>query len=594
MKTFRIEICCDSLLDLKDIVAKRLCDRGLTESQNAQFTIKVTLDNNFRKDSYRITGKPQNIHITADSLINAYAGCGAFLYNSQFNENGIIPSKKRGVTTPDCPHREVYTAAHFHSFYETAPLDEYFTYLEDMALMGINILTISFSGQWLNGKGKDKLSLALERTAAIGKKAMSLGMKLSCGASTSTTFLNIPNEARAEDLRVSYRRGNAGYKVCPSKPEGLKLLEETNRIVLSTWKKYGLDISYAGFFPYDEGGCGCDDCDPWGANGYIRACKNAKKIVLEYFPNCKFVVGTWLFDSQYDQGEWSGLKKSLDEEKWCDIVMADSHTEFPRFPLDVGVPGNLPLIAFPEISMWGLWPWGGYGASFFPKRYTSIWRKTEGILSGGRMYSEGIYEDLNKYTVAGLYRDFNTNPDDTIRQYGNYHFGCPDIEKFVELINLIETNTVLNSETPGLKVFLTPENNKANLNLAKRAFALAQEIDASLPDWGKKSWRWRLIYIRAFIDLHRYQNEKLHENPEACVFMCEIMDIYHCIKDYKIKDDPSHAKLRPPFPIYDEDFDLNDYPGLSSLKTAFNSGIIITDKNRISKAINDDAEATGA
>lgn len=31
-------------------------------------------------------------------------------------------------------------------------------------------------------------------------------------------------------------------------------------------------------------------------------------------------------------------------------ILADAHEDFPRYPLDVGVPGRLPLLTFPEIS----------------------------------------------------------------------------------------------------------------------------------------------------------------------------------------------------------------------------------------------------
>jgi len=43
--------------------------------------------------------------------------------------------------------------------------------------------------------------------------------------------------------------------------------------------------------------------------------------------------------------------------------MVDDHDDFPRWPLDHGggKVGGLPLLNFPEISMWGRSPWGGYG-----------------------------------------------------------------------------------------------------------------------------------------------------------------------------------------------------------------------------------------
>jgi len=577
MKTFHITVNDLRYSDLVQIIAKRLADRGMVCAEDAEFQLKVMIDASFRKDSFRITGKPNKIEITADSLINAYAGCGRLLYTSSFGENGIVPSEKRGIGSFDCGFRCVYTATHFHTFYFNAPLEEVFTYVEDMALMGINCLSYMVPDINLNIHRKAEMEAAFERCATVCRKAMSLGMKLYVTGATSCTFLEIPEHLKATPIPDPIPcRGNAGHKVCPSKPDGQKILDEHNRLVMNEWKKRGIRVDYVGFFPYDEGGCGCSECHPWGAAGYIKACKRAREVIREIYPDCQFVVGTWLFDRP-EEGEWDALSKSLEEEKWADMIMADSHDQYPRYPLDVKVPGHLPLIAFPEISMWGLWPWGGYGASFFPKRYTKIWQSTEGKLDGGRMYSEGIYEDLNKYIVAGLYRDYNNDPDQAVAEYAGYHLGCVDVSLFVEMVNCIERNTVLNADNPGQKVFMTPELNKSDRKLVQRAWELAQEIDASLPEWGRTSWRWRLLYLRALIDLHRYNNEKLHENDETIAAMKELADIYHCIKDYKIADDPYHLKLRPPFPVYDENFDPKEYH-VGSIRNAVSIGLIKTGK----------------
>lgn len=579
MKTFHITVNESSYEELVQVVSKRLSDRGMSYREEADLRVTVTVDPSFKEDSFRITGKTHNIEIVADSLINAYAGCGRLLYTGSFTEDGFMPSDIRGSVSYDCEIRCVYTATHFHTFYFNAPLESVYTYLEDLALMGINGIAHPVPDINLNINRREELEAAFDRCAAVCKKAMSLGMKIHFGGTTSCTFLDIPEHLKAVPIPDPIPcRGNSGHKVCPSKPDGQKILDEQNRFVMNQWKMRGINVDYVGFFPYDEGGCGCEMCHPWGARGYIKACKRAKEVIREIYPDCKFIVGTWLFDRP-EEGEWEALSKSLDEEKWADVIMADSHDAFPRYPLDVKVPGNLPLIAFPEISMWGLWPWGGYGASFFPKRYTGIWRSTEGKLHGGRMYSEGIYEDLNKYIVAGLYRDYNNDPDRAVAEYARYHFGCRDTEKFVEMVDCIEKNMVLNADNSGGKVFMTPEMNKSDPALAERARELALELDAQLPTWGRKSWRWRTMYIRTVLDLHRYRNEKLHENEEAVAAMQELAEIYCCIKDYKIADDPYHLKLRPPFPVYDENFDPADYQNIGSILNAAAIGLIVNEKN---------------
>ncbi len=574
MHNFKIEINTDELTESRDIVARRLKMRGMSEGDGG-FLLTLELDRSFRADSYRIIGKDRHITVVADSIINILAGAGRVLYTSKFTENGIIPTKIRGITTPDCRYRCVYTATHFHTFYFNAPIEKVFEYIEDLALMGINQLLHPIPAINLNINDTKSVDEAYDRSVTVMEKAISLGIELIHGAPTSCTYFDIPEEAKAAPIENVLGRGNAGHKVCPSTKKGQEILDAQNRFGLTQMKQRGIAVNYLTVFPYDEGGCGCEKCKPWGGNGYIRAAKRALEVAREYFPDCKLIVATWLFDEE----EWELLSKSLEEEKWADIIMADSHTTYPRYPIDNRVPGDLPLIAFPEISMWGLWPWGGYGASFFPERYTEIWRATEGKLQGGRMYSEGIYEDLNKYVVSGLYRDYNNEPDAAVAEYGAYSFGCTQSEKFVEMVKCIEKNHVLNSENCMSKVFMTADKNHADTALSERAWELAREIDATLPEWGKKAWRWRLIYIRAFMDLHRYRNEKLHENPVAVKFMEELSDIYHCIKNYKISDDPYHFKLRPPMPIHDETFDLADYPNVHSVIDGYRVGLITNGKN---------------
>ena len=121
----------------------------------------------------------------------------------------------------------------------------------------------------------------------------------------------------------------------------------------------GAPPDYICLWPYDEGGCGCDLCHPWGANGFVRMARDIAAVARSIMPQIKIILSTWTFDTP-PEGEWQGLTDALaGGNDWADYILADSHEDFPRFPLDVGVPGHLPLINFPEISMWGNWPWGG-------------------------------------------------------------------------------------------------------------------------------------------------------------------------------------------------------------------------------------------
>ena len=113
------------------------------------------------------------------------------------------------------------------------------------------------------------------------------------------------------------------------------------------------------------------------------------------FPKVKMVAATWTFDKPIvNSSEYVGLDGYIKAERTrpasgnssnFSFVMVDDHGDFPRWPLDHGggFVGGLPLVNFPEISMWGRGPWGGYGANPLPGRFERLWLQTEGRVVGG-------------------------------------------------------------------------------------------------------------------------------------------------------------------------------------------------------------------
>ena len=178
MKTFKIITEDSAHAYIVRIVGGRLRERGLAESENAELTIKLLIDPFLRADSYRLVGTKESITVSADSNINLLAGCGYLLLHSRFDENGITPTERRGTVCPDCSARGVYLATHFHTYYQTAPIEEVMTYLEDMALIGINELNYPIPGINLKGASEEEIHLAYVRCAEVMKYAKSLGMRL--------------------------------------------------------------------------------------------------------------------------------------------------------------------------------------------------------------------------------------------------------------------------------------------------------------------------------------------------------------------------------------------------------------------------------
>lgn len=192
--------------------------------------------------------------------------------------------------------------------------------------------------------------------------------------------------------------------------------------------------------------------------------------------------------------------------------MADGHDDyFPAYPLTKGVPGNLPLLNFPEISMFGMHPWGGYGTNPAPVHFQGLWNKIKHIAVGGAPYSEGVYENLNKAIVAGFYWGPDRKALDTVREYAAFEFSPDVADDMVEVVRIFE------------------ENHRREMirESATRAHSLVQKAEGALTEQARNSWRWRIFALRALIDKEIWDRNGKLEGSVLKESFAELTRIYH-------------------------------------------------------------------
>jgi len=173
------------------------------------------------------------------------------------------------------------------------------------------------------------------------------------------------------------------------------------------------------------------------------------------------------------------------------------------------------------------------------------------VLMGGMPYSEGIYEDILKIQFAGYYWDKNRNYKDILSEYINYEYRSSDFDKIIEMMELIEENHVA-----------VDEKRAPNLEAAKRAKEIAEEINEKLTPKAKACWRWRILYIRPILDLKRYEfyaakglsgedgkflmkrrsGHFLKKDAEAQAMMRELSELYCCV-DYNGQNRWTHPPV---------------------------------------------------
>ena len=315
-------------------------------------------------------------------------------------------------------------------------------------------------------------------------------MKIIANSVVNEAFADTPEALRAQNPERARRGGWYDSQVCPSAPGGMAYLRrQDERLLREFWGR--INPEYFLYWPYDQGGCGCDRCHPWAENGFLQLYMRRREIARHFFPQAKFILSSWMFDS----ADYEFLRSALNEnEVTCDMLLRENGGP-------AGMLSQVPEIGFPEISM-NMLPWGAYGANPQPVRFQREWEERRGRIVGAVAYSEGIFEDINKILFAEFLSG-DTPWRDALRLYAAYEFGEECTEPALELIARLEANHNL---VP--RPFLDyQERRKKPASVSSRVAAsvaetlrLAEKIDACLPPWRRNNFRWRLIFLRSCLD----------------------------------------------------------------------------------------------
>ena len=465
------------------------CEARVVRRGKAPLVVELAVGTGIGTEGYEIAdGAKGKVRIVGNDERGLLYGVGKFLHTSTYSGKGFTPGSWRGVSVPAMPVRGMYMATHFENYYQSVPIDEVRQYVEDLSLWGVNTWLVWFGQEAFNGFDDPKAQAQIARLRALLKTAKDLGLNVSLGSIGNDGYANSP-----EELRATMVQWNLGHELCPSKPGVMELQLQFAREKFDAFKSIGMDYWFV--VPYDNGGCGCGKCSPWGTRGFLTVAEPVARAFRSAFPNGKVIMSTWYFSGQ----EWKDLKEKFDRQKpdWLDYIMCDDPSVYPRKPLDKGSPGGLPLLNFPEISMWGQGPWGGYGANPFPGRLQARWNAEGKYLSGGFPYSEGTYDDINKVVCAQFYWSPDQSAMETIRQYTAFEFSPEVVDDVASVVRIFERNHNRDSIT-----------DRGNIDVsAITAYQLMEQANAKLTPQARRSWRWRLLYIRAMIDQELYRDD---------------------------------------------------------------------------------------
>jgi hypothetical protein len=178
-----------------------------------------------------------------------------------------------------------------------------------------------------------------------------------------------------------------------------------------------------------------------------------------------------------------------------------------------------------------------------PLQLQHIWNKAGSFIQGGFPYSEGIFEDLNKVIMLNFFWNRDAKAIDAVRNYVHGYFGAKATDAIVQAVLLLEqqltthefrvnANEVCGNfwevqqkigqiKNPRLSVKYRLTSDK----LGSSAWKLLQKAAMNLTPAVRKSWRWRLLSIRAELD-HEIKRSKGQPTPRTQVLFKELIALY--------------------------------------------------------------------
>lgn len=520
------------------VIARQVQQRGevnVIAGGEASLTVELAMAPGIGSEGYRIEDRPGGgVRITGSDQRGVLYGAGKFLRSSRYDQGGFTPGAWRGTSVPEKPRRGIYFATHFHNYYHEAPIEEIERYVEDLSLWGLNELVVWYDMHHFNGADAPKAVEFRKRLHDIMAAAKGVGMDVSITV--------IGNEAYADspaDLRAAPGGGRGGYypcAVCPSKPEGMKYILK----ILGEEFDWAADLKPRSvwIWPYDQGGCGCAECRPWGSKGFMKCVAEVGRLARSKIPGVKIALSTWFIDNN----EWSAIREQLARAKDLADELVFEPSNGPG--VDPKDPG-LPAFGFPEISMHETFPWGGFGATPLTGRAQAQWNGAKGNSSGGYPYSEGIYEDLTKVVYSRFYWN-NQSAAETVKEYIAFEFSPDAVEEIAGVVGTLERNHHFRwwpGELEGVPLEMNWFPSKGAKPRAdpgaEEAYAAMQRVDGLLTPQAKKGWRWRQLYLRALLDAELKANGG-KPNDRCNEAFAELIEIYHA--------ENAVGTIRPPLP----------------------------------------------
>lgn len=502
----------ESFSVLSETLGKILSVRGVGVAHTgaeAELTVSFGTDGMMDPDSFAVTAAGNVITVRANNLGTVFAGAGWLFRACGYDRAGNVTLPKLPFShRMKCSMRGMYCASHFHNFYHDAPIEEVYAIIADLALRGCNTLVLCVGVQHYTSYFDPDAELMISRVKKLLQFADKCGIAPGLILFSNSCFHNYPREfeAQFENREGVYRHNliaEFSTEVCPSTEGGMREIEREHREFFEVFR--GTPIRHFFLWAYDEGGCLCPKCYPWVTNGFMKVAELDRRLVAEYGYDAQISISAWHFDIQMEH-EWETFYEPLarGEYAWSPYILTSFRSgRMPALFKQRGIPEGVHLIEFPEISMCNAKPWGGFGSNPITMFLGNSWENLGPYHDGGIPYSEGIYEDVNKFVCLGFYAGLYETSADAVRDYIRFEFGLEgeDCEQVLRAIQLMESSLVRSTELLEDGKYRFQPRWGTSIPEVRR---LIEAADKKVPEGLRSSWKWRLLVLRSVIDYELY------------------------------------------------------------------------------------------
>jgi hypothetical protein len=246
------------------------------------------------------------------------------------------------------------------------------------------------------------------------RTAQSLGL--------ATDLVITPNHVYRDQLKPEWlaKRGPRiqGQLICPHQPGAREAILSNYTNIFADLAKAGVNLTAINLAPYDYGGCACDQCKPWILT-FAQLALDIHQIARTYHPKVElhFIGWWWTAEEHKLFAQW------MDQHAPGLAVSMALHLPYDQTGVaDVPLPKGCRKHAFVHIG----YPdrsrprdiYAKTGPVIAPNRIAAtVTNLTAQSVTGVMAYSEGIFDDVNKALLGGLWTGKEKTSRDVLLAY---------------------------------------------------------------------------------------------------------------------------------------------------------------------------------